>query len=109
MDGDSDIVSDNHVSGDEDFDHSAFDAQRAGYDRDGAEQPRDGSTPKRLRKYAANDDGGGGLNAMAENEAEPDIETEAEVNTKAVAASAATIKSDRPKRARKLMPTMMPS
>jgi hypothetical protein len=98
VDGGSDIVSDNHVSGDEDFDHGAFDAQRSGGDRDRAKQPRDGSTPKRLRKYAANDDGGGGLNAKAENEVEPNIETEAEVNAKAVAA----IKSDRRKRARKL-------
>ncbi len=39
---------------------------------------------------------------MVENEAEPDIETEAEVHAKAVAAFAATNKSDRPKRVRKL-------
>ena len=109
VDGGSDIVSDNHVSGDEDFDHGAFDAQRAGYDRDGPEQPRDGSTPKRLRKYAANDDGGGGLDPKAENEAEPDIEVEAEVNAKAVAASSATIKSDKPKCARKLRRIFTPS
>ena len=63
-------LSGDQVSGDENFNHGAFDAQRAGYDRadnDDPEQFREGATPKRLRVRGRDDE-----------EEEDDVEEEEE-------------------------------